>query len=129
MESIIIVVAVVVIITTTVFILKQKKSKAGNSVTEITNPQEIDVLPKDEIPIQPSEIIIPAEMPEKPLPINCQLAQFQPAPQDFFYVDCCGVPHKGQGFEPWEKRAPVAIDANKGFFGMTLLDSEAEINC
>jgi len=129
MESIIISVVVVVVITITVFILKQKKSKAGNSVTGIITPQEIDVLPKDENPIQPSEIIIPAEMPEKPLPINCQLAQFQPAPQDFFYVDCCGVPHKGQGFEPWEKRAPVAIDANKGFFGMTLLDSEAEINC
>ena len=68
-------------------------------------------------------------MPEKPLPVNCQLAQFQPAPQDFFYVDCCGNPQKGEGFQPWEKRSPVAIDSNKPFFGMTLLDVEAEKDC
>lgn len=83
-----------------------------------------------EIPVEDSPIeVIEPEMPEKPLPVNCQLAQFQPAPQDFFYVDCCGVPQKGQGFEPWEKRSPVSIDSNKPFFGMTLLDVEAEINC
>lgn len=69
------------------------------------------------------------EMPEKPLPVNCQLAQFQPAPQEFFYVDCCGKPKKGEGFEPWEKRSPVSIDANKPFIGMTLLDVEAEKDC
>lgn len=83
----------------------------------------------DESPIGPGEVIIPGEMPEKPLPVNCQLAQFQPAPQDFFYVDCCGSPKKGTGFEPWEKRSPVAIDANQPFFGMTLLDVEAEKDC
>ncbi len=78
---------------------------------------------------EPLEIDVLSEMPEKPLPVNCQLAQFQPAPQDFFYVDCCGAPHKGEGFQPWEKRSPVSIDNNKPFFGMTLLDVEAEINC
>jgi len=129
MESIIISVVVVTVLTVTIFILKQKKSKLDNFVTKITEPQEIDVLPNEENPILPSEIIIPTEMPEKPLPIKCQFAQFQPAPQDFFYVDCCGVPHKGQGFEPWEKRAPVAIDSNQSFFGLTLLDTEAEIDC
>lgn len=83
----------------------------------------------DQNPIGPGEIIIPGEMPEKPLPVNCQLAQFQPAPQDFFYVDCCGNPQKGEGFQPWEKRSPVAIDSNKPFFGMTLLDVVAEKDC
>jgi hypothetical protein len=83
----------------------------------------------DQNPIGPGEIIIPGEMPEKPLPVNCQLAQFQPSPQDFFYVDCCGNPQKGEGFQPWEKRSPVAIDSNQPFFGMTLLDVEAEKDC
>ena len=83
----------------------------------------------DQNPIEPGEVIIPSEMPEKPLPVNCQLAQFQPAPQEFFYVDCCGNPKKGEGFEPWEKRSPVSIDANKPFIGMTLLDVEAEKDC
>ncbi len=88
------------------------------------NPIITDSETRDE-----SEEIIKGEMPDKPLPVNCQLAQFQPAPQEFFYIDCCGSPHKGEGFQPWEKRAPVAIDSNKEFFGMTLLDVEAEKDC
>lgn len=99
-----------------------------------------ELTPPDSDPVGPGEIVIPGdvipsdeepigEMPDKPLPINCQLAQFQPAPQDYFYIDCCGNPQKGDGFEPWEKRSPVAIDSNQPFYGMTLLDVEAEINC
>jgi len=109
-----------VILWVVIITLKNKNKKSEIQEPIINEPIE------QELPI---EIDIPGEMPEKPLPINCQLAQFQPAPQDFFYVDCCGVPHKGTGFEPWEKRSPVSIDSNKPFFGMTLLDVEAEINC
>jgi len=101
---------------------KKKESK------QPSNPIIIAPTPDNEIVDQPDEIIN-GEMPEKPLPVNCQLAQFQPAPQDFFYVDCCGSPHKGEGFQPWEKRSPVAIDSNQPFFGMTLLDVEAEKDC
>lgn len=105
------------------FVMKPLKKKLGNKPNTI--PTDV---PTNEEPVVLEPEPTP-EMPEKPLPVNCQLAQFQPAPQDFFYVDCCGVPHKGQGFEPWEKRSPVSIDSNKPFFGMTLLDVEAEINC
>ena len=105
------------------FVIVTLKNK--NKKNDVVNP--VVEKPIEEEP--PMEIDIPGEMPEKPLPVNCQLAQFQPAPQDFFYVDCCGVPQKGEGFQPWEKRSPVSIDTNKPFFGMTILDVEAEINC
>lgn len=128
METILIIGGILCVVIVTLAIIEKKKSKDSNVISNIPDPQEIDVLPNEETPVTPTETI-PAEMPEKPLPVNCQLAQFQPAPQDYFYIDCCGNPKKGEGFEPWEKRAPVAIDANKEFFGMTLLDVEAEINC
>ena len=110
--------------------LDDPKEEPKEEPKEIVNPKEL-VLPIDvsELPVETPKEVIPAEMPDKPLPINCQLAQFQPVPQDFFYIDCCGKPHKGEGFQPWEKRAPVAIDSNKEFFGMTLLDVEAERDC
>lgn len=103
-------------------------TKKKKDIQEPSNPIIIAPTPDNEIVDQPDEVIN-GEMPDKPLPVNCQLAQFQPAPQDFFYVDCCGKPHKGEGFQPWEKRSPVAIDSNKEFFGMTLLDVEAEKDC
>ena len=108
-----------VVLGVVVVLFKNKNKKISSENIVISEPIEE----------QPIEIDIPGEMPIKPLPINCQLAQFQPAPQDFFYVDCCGVPQKGEGYQPWEKRAPVSIDTNKPFFGMTILDVEAEINC
>ncbi|NBO23520.1 hypothetical protein EBU94_09330 [bacterium] len=69
------------------------------------------------------------EMPIKPPPVNCQKAQFMPAPQEFFYTDCCGKTQMGMGFEPWEKRAPVGIDANQEFVGMELIGEESSIDC
>lgn len=91
------------------------------------NPDHLSIPTKENFFEQKSDET--GEMSEKLPPINCQLAQFQPAPQEFFYVDCCGKPKKGEGFEPWEKRSPVSIDANKPFVGMTLLDVEAEKDC
>ena len=66
----------------------------------------------------------PSEMPIKPLPINCQKAIFRPAPEKFIYTDCCGVVQEGEGYQPWEKRSPVSIDANQFFEGMDLLGEE-----
>jgi len=105
------------------FVMKPlKKRKTNETPKNDTPPEEIKI---DE----PVEADPEPEMPEKPLPVNCQKAQFRPAPEGFFYVDCCGKPVKGEGFQPWEKRSPVAIDANKLFEGMDLLDEDAEINC
>jgi hypothetical protein len=69
------------------------------------------------------------EMPIKPQPVDCQLAQFRPAPSRFSYFDCCGNLFEGEGFQPFEKRVPVAIDVNKFFEGMDLIGENSDINC
>jgi hypothetical protein len=108
---------------------KRKTPQNPTEPTTVVKPLEEEPNNIEPVLETPNLEPVEGEMPEKPLPVNCQLAQFQPAPQDFFYVDCCGTPQKGEGFQPWEKRSPVSIDANKPFVGMTLLDQEADINC
>ena len=85
-------------------------------------------------PTSVSPIVTPTpeevgEMPEKPAPVDCQKASFRAAPEEFFYVDCCGKPNKGEGFQPTEKRTPVSIDVNKPFMGMDLLGEQSDIDC
>lgn len=117
------------------FFFKSSNKKTNiHLIDEVPIEKEIDVAPSE--PIKPAKVPIPivpiedeGEMPIKPLPINCQKAQFEAAPARFFYTDCCGELHEGEGFQPWEKRAPVSIDSNKPFEGMILLDVEAEIEC
>lgn len=87
---------------------------------------------KPNTPNPPEEIIeepIEGEMPIKPSPVDCQKATFRPAPEEFFYVDCCGKPKKGEGFQPWEKKPPVSIDVNKPFIGMDLIGEPGESDC
>lgn len=114
---------------------------------ESKSPQVIDPKPLEETPEPTNKIddpvksdpeptpipIVPIddefEMPIKPLPVNCQMASFMPAPALFEYIDCCGNLNTGEGYQPWEKRSPVKIDANKPFEGMELLNQEAEIDC
>lgn len=79
--------------------------------------------------LEPLEIIEEPEMPIKPAPVNCQKAIFRPAPENYSYYDCCGSLQEGEGYQPWEKRAPVSIDINKEFINMDLLGEEAEPNC
>ena len=85
--------------------------------------------PTPDNPVEGGEDGGEGEMPTKPIPVNCQLAAFMAAPQEYSYYDCCGNPHYGMGFEPWEKRAPVAIDANKEFVGVELIGQETDFNC
>lgn len=118
--------------TLTILIVASGLLIIGVILSQLKNKKDIiskPIVPSDGQNVTPVEEIGSGEMPEKPLPVNCQLAQFEPAPQEFFYVDCCGNPHKGEGFQPWEKRAPVGIDSNKPFIGMILLDVEAEKDC
>jgi hypothetical protein len=74
-------------------------------------------------PVEP-EPTPPAEMPIKPIPVNCQKAMFKPFPEKYRYVDCCGDFQIGDGYQEWEKRAPVSIDANRPFEGMELINEE-----
>lgn len=78
---------------------------------------------------EPTQVVINPEMPIKPAPVNCQKAIFRPAPENYSYYDCCGKLQEGEGFQPWEKRAPVSIDANKEFINMDLIGEESEPNC
>lgn len=101
---------------------KTTKSSIHYSTDPITTTPIPDVV--DEVP---SEII--SEMPIKPLPVDCQKAIFRPFPEKFTYTDCCGKVQEGEGYQPWEKRAPVSIDVLKRFEGMDLIDESAEIDC
>lgn len=101
---------------------KTTKSSIHYSTDPITTTPIPDVV--DEVP---SEII--SEMPIKPLPVDCQKAIFRPFPEKFTYTDCCGKLQEGEGYQPWEKRAPVSIDVLKRFEGMDLIDESAEIDC
>ena len=80
-------------------------------------------------PVETPEVPSEGEMPIRPEPVDCQKATFRPAPEDFFYVDCCGKPQKGEGFQPWEKRPPVSIDVNKPFMGMDLIGEPGDSDC
>lgn len=104
-----------------IVILTIKKNKKKGSTLPLENN------PLDEQ--TPPEIQIPSEMPIKPIPVNCQKASFKPAPDNFSYYDCCGELKKGIGFELWEKRAPVSIDANKEFVNMELIGEEGNQDC
>ena len=143
METIYIVIALV-LGTIIWFVMKPIKFKEDkNNQTPpppYSEPQEIitidDPVENDPEPINPGEIITiddpvenDPEMPIKPLPVNCQYAIFRPAPETYYYIDCCGVVQEGEGYQPWEKRSPVAIDASKDFKGMDLIGDEAQVDC
>ena len=89
----------------------------------IDNPVEPDPEPT---PIPSDEI---GKMPIKPIPVNCQKAVFRAAPATFTYTDCCGNVQKGEGYQPWEKRAPVSIDVDQFFEGMDLLGEDGQADC
>ena len=95
--------------------------KSQEQITLTEEPNQFDQ-PVDADPVD-------GEMPIKPVPVNCQKAQFMPAPEKFVYTDCCGQVQEGEGYQPWEKRSPVSIDANQKFLGMELLGEEATIDC
>jgi len=116
---IVLVVATAIAVVVLVKFLEKKKDK----VSPIKPAKEPIV------PTQTFEWEQPIDEPVKPLPVNCKYAQFKPAPEEFFYVDCCGKPEKGEGFQPWEKRVPVAIDINKPFSGMDVTEDEAFVEC
>lgn len=103
---------------------KRKTTKSGihYSSDPITTTPIPDVV--DEVP---AEVI--SEMPIKPLPVDCQKAIFRPFPEKFTYTDCCGKVQEGEGYQPWEKRAPVSIDVIRRFEGMDLIHESAEIDC
>lgn len=108
------------------FVIPSEPVETPTEVIKIDDP-----VPNDPEPTP--MVIIPAddegEMPIKPTPPNCQLAQFMPAPQEYYYIDCCGEPQSGMGYEEWEKRSPVKIDANEIFKGMVLIGESAEPEC
>jgi len=120
--------------------MKKKKTTETNQPKEpIVPTQNLDDLPKIEIPIEvepeptnftgwfPSDE--EGEMPIKPTPKKCQKASFRPAPEKFFYTDCCGEFHEGEGFQPFEKRSQVLIDTTKEFSGMDIEEGEIEFEC
>ena len=126
------------IVGTIIYLLFFKKSGKKQEIIQspTLTPEKEEILEID-TPVksdpEPIKWQIPSdeqgEMPIKPLPVNCQKASFNAAPEKYFYSDCCGEFFEGEGFQPWEKRSPVSIDSNKPFEGMTLLDVEAEIEC
>jgi len=91
-------------------------------VEVIEEPNRID----DPVPNDPEPT---PEMSIKPEPVDCQLAMFKPYPETFRYFDCCGNEFKGEGYQPWEKRSPVPIDALKDFEGMELIGLSTEQSC
>jgi len=138
MTKVIIVLAVftIIVIWTVSDYFKSKKSKPQKSEENLPIPtfNEINQI---ELPVTPDPEPYPSyiplddegEMPIKPPPPNCQKAIFRAAPATFIYTDCCGEIQQGEGFQPWEKRAPVSIDVNQYFEGMDLLGEDGEIDC
>jgi len=112
----------------TILIMKLKKDKNSSIPPQATPmPEEVNTI---DLPVEPNpEPTQIGEMPIKPAPVNCQFAIFRPAPEKYFYTDCCGNPQSGEGFQPWEKRTPVSIDTNKEFEGMDLIGEEAQFDC
>lgn len=111
------------------------KKKQNQIPTTPIEPTTV-VKPVEEVPNNIEPVIetptlepIEGEMPIKPKPVNCQKAIFRPAPEKFVYTDCCGEVQEGEGYQPWEKRSPVSIDANQEFVGMDLLGEESNIDC
>ena len=100
--------------------LTKKKNIEVPPLKPFPTPEETNTI---ELPVEPDPTPLP-EMPIKPIPVNCQKAIFRPAPEKFTYTDCCGNVQEGEGYQPWEKRAPVSIDANQYFEGMDLLGEE-----
>lgn len=104
----------------------RKRKTTKSSIHYNTEPITTTPIP-DVVDEVPAEII--SEMPIKPLPVDCQKAIFRPFPEKFTYTDCCGKVQEGEGYQPWEKRAPVSIDVIRRFEGMDLIDESAEIDC
>ena len=112
--------------------LKLKKNSKSSEIKKPIVPTQIldwETTPTETVSEVKPEVTPEPEMPIKPAPVNCQKAQFLPAPEKFSYTDCCGKLQEGEGFQPWEKRAPVGIDSNKEFSGMELIGEEASIDC
>lgn len=135
MKIVIILVLIFALIT---FLLLTKPSKEDKkNFTPLVEDEPTPIVkdePSEQYRIEdPVPTILPVdkggEMPIKPLPVDCQFAQFRPYPERFSYFDCCGNLEEGDGFQPWEKRSPVAIDANKPFEGMDLIGEESQMNC
>lgn len=121
METIIILFGILVVVVLSTLIVNNKKTDDKINSNQIIPDTEVDVV--DSNPIEQGE------MPIKPPPINCKYATFLPAPQKYFYVDCCGNKQEGEGFQPWEKRAPVPVDINQEFEGIEILEDEAFQDC
>ena len=113
------------------FVMKPKKIKDNLNIPTVpplySEPHEIITI-DDPVEADPEPIII-GEMPIKPIPVDCQYAIFRPAPEMYSYTDCCGELQQGEGYQPWEKRTPVPLDASKEFTGMDLLGEEAQVDC
>lgn len=106
------------------------KQKPPQETTDEPNKIDDPVQPDPEptrVPIVPIDET--GEMPIKPQPVSCQKAIFRPAPEKYFYTDCCGNYNEGEGYQPWEKRPPISIDVNKPFEGLDLLGEEIEFVC
>ena len=111
-----------------------------SEISEIQNPEPKEE-PKIDDPVKgdPEQPIEPIkedpnhlpepEMPIKPLPMDCQKAAVRPFPEKFYYTDCCGNYNEGDGYQPWEKRAPVSVDVTKPSAGLDFLGEEAKIDC
>lgn len=113
------------------FMKPMKKSENNLSFPiESTEPEPTESEPTEIIKIDDPVPNDPEpEMPIKPTPIDCQYAIFRPAPEMYSYTDCCGNLQQGEGFQPWEKRSPVAIDITKDFIGMDLISEDAIVDC
>lgn len=97
----------------------EEPNRIEEPVSPDPEPTQIPIIPIDD----------DGEMPIKPLPVSCQRAIFRPAPEKYFYTDCCGNLMEGEGYQPWEKRSPITLDSNKPFEGMDLLGEEVDFTC
>ena len=131
METIIIILGgIFIVVSMGVYISKKKKNKSEiDFPVHSSTISEIDILSDsnegiEEITIDKPVDNIPTEMPIKPLPVNCKLGAFPPAPQKYSYVDCCGNRQEGMGYQPWEKRTPVPVNIVYEYEGMEIFKEE-----
>lgn len=103
---------------------KRKITKSNIHYSKDSDNTTWEPTTTDDVPVETL-----GEMPIKPIPVDCQKAIFRPSPEKFIYTDCCGKIQEGEGYEPWEKRAPVSIDVTKRFEGMDLINESAEVDC